>query len=70
MSGIDFVDIVSLVAKVASIRLILCISIAFDFEVEKMDMKTTFLHRDLEEEIYMKQPEGIAVKGKKKLVCT
>eukprot|EP00253_Pinus_taeda_P017592 PITA_17592 len=34
-----------------------------------MDGKTTFLHGDLEEEIYMKQPEGFAVKGKKELVC-
>ena len=34
-----------------------------------MDVKTTFLHRDLEEEIYMKQLEGFAVKGKKELVC-
>jgi len=34
-----------------------------------MDAKTTFLHGDLEEEIYMKQPEGFAVKGKKELVC-
>ena len=34
-----------------------------------MDVKITFLHRDLEEEIYMKQPEGFAVKGKKELMC-
>jgi len=33
-----------------------------------MDVKTTFLHRDLEEEIYMKQHEGFVVKGKKELV--
>eukprot|EP00253_Pinus_taeda_P025373 PITA_25373 len=32
-----------------------------------MDVKTTFLHGDLEEEIYMKQPEDFAVKGKKEL---
>eukprot|EP00253_Pinus_taeda_P020452 PITA_20452 len=32
-----------------------------------MDAKTTFLHEDLEEEIYMKQPKGFAVKGKKEL---
>eukprot|EP00253_Pinus_taeda_P012008 PITA_12008 len=32
-----------------------------------MDVKTTFLHWDLEEEIYLKQPEGFAVKGKKEL---
>eukprot|EP00253_Pinus_taeda_P015277 PITA_15277 len=34
---------------------------------EQMVVKTTFLHGDLEEEIYMKQPEGFAVKGKKEL---
>ena len=34
-----------------------------------MDLKTTFLHGHLEEEIYMKQPEGFVVKGKKELVC-
>ena len=32
-------------------------------------MKTTFLHRDLEEEIYMQQPEGLVKSGKEHLVC-
>eukprot|EP00253_Pinus_taeda_P029789 PITA_29789 len=65
--GIDFGDIFSHVAKVASIRLLLFVAASFDFEVEQMDVKTTFLHRDLVEEIYMKKPEGFAVKGKKEL---
>ena len=69
VSGIDFGDSFSLVAKVASIRLLLSIVATFDFEVEHMDVKTTFLHGDIEEEIYMKQPEGFVVKGKKELVC-
>ena len=30
----------------------------FDMELYKMDVKTAFLNRDLEEEVYMKQPEG------------
>eukprot|EP00253_Pinus_taeda_P008943 PITA_08943 len=67
VSGIDFGDIFSSVAKVTSIRLLLSVSATFDFEVEQMDVKTTFLQRDLEEEIYMKQPEGFAVKVKKEL---
>jgi hypothetical protein len=46
----------------------LSISTTFDFDVEHMDVMTTFLHRDLEEEIYMKKPEGFVVKGKKELV--
>ena len=67
--GIDFGDIFSPVAKVTSIRLLLSVAAAFDFEIEQMDVKTAFLHGDLEEEIYMKQPEGFMVKGKKELVC-
>lgn len=33
-----------------------------------MDVKTTLLHGDLEEEIYMKQPEGFIIKEKDELV--
>jgi len=33
-----------------------------------MYVKKTFLYGDLEEEIYMKQPKGLVVKGKKELV--
>ena len=69
MSGIDFGDISSPVAKVTSIRLLLFVASSFDFEVEQMDVKKTFLHGDLEEEIYMKQPKGFSVKGKKELEC-
>jgi len=65
VSGIDFGDIFYPVAKLASIRLILSIVVSFDFEIENMDVKKIFLHRDLEEEIYMKQPEGFVVKSNK-----
>ena len=52
-----------------SIRSLLSIATTFDLEVEKMDVKITFLHGDLDEEIYMKQPKGFIVKGNKELVC-
>ena len=29
-----------------------------DLELEQLDVKTTFLHGDLDEKIYMEQPEG------------
>jgi hypothetical protein len=69
LKGIGFGEIFSPVAKLSSIRFILSIAVAFDLEVEQMDVKTTFLHGDLEEEIYMKQPYRFVVKGKKELVC-
>ena len=50
------------------IRFLLSLATTFDLEVEKMDVKTTFLHGDLDEEIYMKQSKGFTVKGKKELV--
>ena len=53
VEGIDFGEIFSPVAKLTSIRLLLSVAAAFDFEIEQMDVKTTFLHGDLEEEIYM-----------------
>ena len=34
-----------------------------------MDVKTAFLHGDLDKEIYMEQPEGFTVKGKEDYVC-
>jgi hypothetical protein len=49
VEGIEFGEIFSLVAKSTDIRFILSIAIALDFEVEHMDVNTTFLHGNLEE---------------------
>jgi hypothetical protein len=42
VEGIDFGEIFSLVAKLSSIISLLFVASAFDFEVEQMDVKTTF----------------------------
>ena len=67
--GIDFDEIFSPVVKMTSIRTILSLVAVEDLHLEQLDVKTTFLHGDLEEEIYMQQPQGYEVKGKEKLVC-
>jgi len=45
------------------------IVIQFDLELEQMGVKTTFLHGELEEKIYMKQPESYIQEGKENKVC-
>ena len=39
-----------------SIRLVLSLATSYKWEVHQMDVKSTFLHGDLHEEIYMEQP--------------
>ena len=67
--SVDFNEIFSHVVKMSSIRTVLSLAFTFDLEVEQMDVKTTFLHGDLEEEIYMKQLNGFHVEGKENYVC-
>lgn len=57
------------ITKMTSIRLLLSLVATHDLEVEQMDVKTTFLHGDLEEEIYMSQLDHFVEKGKENLVC-
>ena len=52
----------------SSIRVFLGLIVALDLECEQLDMKTTFLHGELEEEIYLEQLEGFKTKGKEKMV--
>jgi hypothetical protein len=67
--GIDFDEIFSHVVKMTSIRTILSHVAVEDLHLEQLYVKTTFLHGDLKEDIYMQQPQGYEVKGKDNLVC-
>jgi hypothetical protein len=66
---IDYTDVYSLVVKHSSIRTFLSLIAMHDYELEQLDVKTAFLHGDLEEDIYMDQPEGFVVPGKEDYVC-
>ena len=50
--------------KHTSIQVLLVLVAQFDLELDQLDVKTTFLHGDLEEEIYISQPKGFNVFGK------
>ena len=55
--------------KMSSIRVVLCLATSLNLKIDQLDVKAAFLHGDLEEEIYMVQPEGFIVKGKDNFVC-
>ena len=67
--GIDYDEILSPVVRHTSIMAILALVASWDMHLEQMDVKTAFLHGDLEEQIYMEQPEGFTQPGKEHLVC-
>ena len=67
--GIDFNEIFSPVVRLTTIRVVLAMCATFNLHLEQLDVKTAFLHGDLEEEIYMLQPEGFEEQGKRNLVC-
>ncbi|KAJ4721544.1 Retrovirus-related Pol polyprotein from transposon TNT 1-94 [Melia azedarach] len=50
-------------------KVLLAIVAHQDLELEQLDVKTAFLHGELEEEIYMTQPDGFQVPGKEDYVC-
>ena len=47
VEGVNFNEIFSFVAKLTSIRVLNSLVVVFDLEIEKMDLKTTFLHEEL-----------------------
>ena len=47
--------------KMSTIRLVLGMVAVENLHLELLDVKTAFLHGDLEEDIYMSQPEGFIV---------
>ena len=52
-----------------SYKAIFAIAAGQDWELEPMDVKTAFLYGDVEEDIYVIQPEGFESAGKEGLVC-
>ena len=67
--GVDFKEVFSPVVRHASIKVILSLIAVQDIELDELDVKTAFLHRRLQEEIYMTQPKGYEDPKKPRHVC-
>ena len=69
MSGIDFNKVFSPVVRHTSIRVLLTMTAHLNLSLEQMDVTTTFLYGELEENILMEQPKGFESRGKVKQDC-
>ena len=56
-------------SKKDSLRIILTLVAHFDLELQQMDVKIAFLNGDVEEEVYMKEPESFSSSNGEHLVC-
>ena len=67
--GVDYEETFSPVTMLKSIKILLSIATFYDYEIWQMDVQTSFLNDNLEESIFMSQPEGFITQGQKQKVC-
>lgn len=68
IEGVDFDQVFSPVVRFESLRLILALCALKDMHILGVDVRNAYLYTELNEEIYMQQPEGFAIPGKEHLV--
>lgn len=66
--GIDFEEAFALGARMDTIRLILSYAAQMNWVVMHLDVKTAFLHGDLKETVFVKQPDGYVKEGSEQKV--
>jgi hypothetical protein len=67
--GKNFFDTYSPVARLTTIHIFLSLAVSHGLLIHQMDVKTAFLNGELEEEIYMTQPDRFVVKDQEDNVC-
>ncbi|GJS57918.1 zinc finger, CCHC-type containing protein [Tanacetum coccineum] len=68
-SGIDYFDTYAPVARISTIRLLIAMASIHNLIIHQMDVNTTFLNGELEEEVYINQPRGFILPGNENKVC-
>jgi hypothetical protein len=66
--GIDFEEVFAPVARMESVRVLLCLAAQFNWVLRHMDVKSAFLNSELSEEVYVLQPPGFIKKGDERKV--
>lgn len=66
--GIDYDEVFAPVTRIKMIILFIALAAYHGREVHHLDIKTSFLHGDLKEDVYVSQPEDFEVKGSEEKV--
>ena len=61
VNGLDFNETYAPVTRLETIRLLFGLAVEKDWEIRQIDVKTAYLHGDLDEEIYMEAPDGLDI---------
>jgi hypothetical protein len=69
IEGIDFEETFNQVARMEAIRLLLSYACSKNVKVYQMDVKSSFLNEEFEEEVYIEQPEGFQFSENTDHVC-
>jgi hypothetical protein len=67
--GEDYDETFALVARYTSIRAIISLAASMGWSLHQMDVRTAFLNGVIEEEVYIKQPQGFEVHPRETHVC-
>jgi hypothetical protein len=67
--GVDFDETFSPVTHFELLHLLLALAMLGEWHIHQMDVKSVFLNGELNEEIYMEQPQGFIISGSEQLVC-
>ena len=62
-AGIDYDEVFAPVPLLETVRLIISLAAQNSWRIHQMDVKSTFLNGDLEDEVYIEQPKSYTVKG-------
>jgi hypothetical protein len=64
IEGLDYDQVFSPVVRFETVRLILAMAALENWVITGLDVKTAFLYGELDEDIYMEQPQGFRIPGR------
>lgn len=67
--GVNFTETYASVVSYDTLRMLMSVIAAMDLKTIQLDVKTAFLHGQLDEVIYIHQPEGFILLSRENEVC-